>query len=114
MRSSLDGVNPRHATRSRYRMPRPTRNQFPPSRVVVHAVLGVLDDAGAHGPRDLLDPVPDALRGAESPLPLDPVEANPIGSPVLLLQFDRDAHARHVRLQLLLEVAQLIVLEIVA
>src|SRR2546426_2023149 len=84
------------------------------SRVVVPSLAGIGDHPGAHGARDLLDPVADAPRGAEPPFPLDPVEADPVGPRILFLGLDRDAHPRHVRLELLLQIPELIVLEVVA
>src|SRR5467141_1013017 len=99
---------------SRYRMERAARNQIPPSGVVVASLAGIGDHPGADRARDLLDAVPDATRGAEAPLPLDSIEAHPVGPAVLLLGLNDHAHAGHMGLQLFLEIEQLVVLEVVA
>src|SRR2546426_10016964 len=84
------------------------------SRIVVSAFPRVGDHPRAYRARDLLDPITDALTRPESPLPLDPVEAYPVGAPVFLLGINRHPHPGDVRLELFFQVAKLVVLEVVS
>src|SRR6202008_1683598 len=85
-----------------------------PSCVHVFRVVGIGDSAVSNGGGDLLDAVPHALRGTESPEAFDAVEGNAIRAGILRLRLDPNARLRQAPFDLLLEVSQLVVLQIVA
>src|SRR5262245_62106464 len=84
-----------------------------PSRVDVSRVIGVLDGARADRSGDLLDAVTDAARRAEAPQLLDAIEGDAIRSRIGRGRVDAHTDSRDVRLELLFQVAELVVLEVV-